>query len=161
LALHLPPEETKTRREYVADLPQDVARRIRWYRSRLPLWLFADPNAFLFVTKGGQLKSQETLSQQITETIDSRVGIHMTPHQFRHFAATIYLEEHPDDFETAKNLLGHSSTKTTSIYAGSSSRRATRVYGKFLFEQREALALRMPPKRPCRPDKNRDEEDEN
>jgi site-specific recombinase XerC len=156
----LPADETKTRRDYVADLPEDVARRIRWYRSRLPLWLAADPNAFLFVKRGGQLKSQETLSQQVTETIEDRVGVHMTPHQFRHFAATLYLEEHPNDFETAKNLLGHSSTKTTSIYSGSSSRRATRVYGKFLFEQREALKFKKPPKRPRRPGNDRDEEDE-
>jgi integrase len=151
LILQIPAAETKTRRmDYVADLPADVARRIRWYRKHIQIWLAADPNGLLFVAKGGRLKSQETLSQQITETIAARVGVHMTPHQFRHLAATLYLEDHPEDFETAKNLLGHASSKTTSIYAGSSSRRATRVYGKFLLEHRQALKLTRPPKRPRR-----------
>ena len=63
----------------------------------------------------------------------------MTPHQFRHFAAILYLEAHPEDFETVRNLLGHGWTKTTSIYAGSSTRRAGQAYGKAMMEQREAL----------------------
>jgi integrase len=71
----------------------------------------------------------------------------MTPHQFRHFGATSYLEQYPEDFETARALLGHSSSKTTRIYAGSSSRRASRAYGQYLFKQREALKLRRPRKR--------------
>ncbi len=72
------------------------------------------------------------------------IGIHMTPHQFRHFAATSYLEHHPEDFETARSILGHAWSKTTRIYAGSSSRRASRAYNQFLFKQREELKLKRP-----------------
>ena len=68
----------------------------------------------------------------------------MTPHQFRHFGATSYLEEHPEDFETARGLLGHAWSKTTRIYAGSSSRRASQAYNQHLFKQREALKLMRP-----------------
>ena len=68
----------------------------------------------------------------------------MTPHQFRHFGATSYLEEHPEDFETARSMLGHAWSKTTRIYAGSSSRRASRAYNQFLFKQREDLKLMRP-----------------
>lgn len=142
LILHIPAPETKTgKNDYVAEFPPEVARRLRWYRARIMPLLAADPNGFLFVTKSGGLKTQETLSQQIVETIADHVGVHMTPHQFRHFAATLYLEERPEDFETARSLLGHGWSKTTSIYAGSSSRRASRAYGKALFEQRESLKL--------------------
>jgi integrase len=63
----------------------------------------------------------------------------MTPHQFRHFAAILYLEARPEDFETVRNLLGHGWSKTTLIYAGSSTRRAGQAYGKAMMEQREAL----------------------
>ena len=66
----------------------------------------------------------------------------MTPHQFRHFGGTSYLDENPEDFETAKAILGHARSKTTRIYAGSSSRRASRAYGDFLFKQRDALKLK-------------------
>jgi hypothetical protein len=64
-----------------------------------------------------------------------------TPHQFRHFGATSYLEQHPEDFETARAILGHSWSKTTRIYAGSSSRRASRAYNQHLLQQREAHKL--------------------
>jgi hypothetical protein len=152
LILHIPAPETKTgKNDYVAELPPEVAQRLRWYKARIMPLLGADPNGFLFVTKGGGLKTQETLSQQIVEAIADHVGIHMTPHQFRHFAATLYLEERPEDFETARSLLGHGWSKTTSIYAGSSSRRASRAYGKALFEQREALKLAGKRKRMRRP----------
>ncbi len=142
LLLHIPAEETKAgRQDLTVEIPDEVALRLRWYRRHILPRLNADPNGFLFVSKKGRLKSQKTISQQITETIAERVGIHMTPHQFRHFGAAAYLEENPEDFETARAMLGHAWSKTTLIYAGSSSRRASRAYGKFLFEQRDKLKL--------------------
>ena len=98
-------------------------------------------NGFLFVTEKGSRKSQQTLSQQITEAIAEHVGVHMTPHQFRHLAATIYLDTNPEDQQTVQAMLHHASSKTTLIYAGSASRRASRAYGNFLFQQREKLKL--------------------
>ena len=71
----------------------------------------------------------------------------MTPHQFRHVAANLYLEAHPEDFETARALLGHAWSKTTLVYAGSSSRRASRAYGEHLIQQRDALKFVSKPKR--------------
>lgn len=143
LLLHIPAQETKTRRqEIVAEVPEDVARRVRWYRRNVLPRLGGDVNGFLFVTEKGSPKGQDTLTDQIIERIARRVGIHMTPQQFRHLAATWYLEEHPEDFETPKALLGHAWSKTTRIYAGSSSRRASRVFSQFVFEKRDALKLK-------------------
>jgi integrase len=149
LLLHIAARDTKTKKhEIVSEVPDDVARRIRWYRRHVLPRLAADMNGHLFVTETGSQKSQETLTQQITQTIARHIGIHMTPHQFRHFGATSYLEQHPEDFETARALLGHAWSKTTRIYAGSSSRRASRAYNQHLLKQREALKLlrskRMP-----------------
>jgi site-specific recombinase XerC len=92
----------------------------------------------------GIRKRQATLTKQITDAGVRHIGIHMTPHQFRHFAATSYLEDHPEDFETARAMLGHAWSKTTRIYAGSSSRRASRAYNQYLLRQREALKLLRP-----------------
>ncbi|MCI4680513.1 site-specific integrase [Rhodoblastus acidophilus] len=142
LLLHIPAEETKTKRQdLTVEIPEDVARRLRWYRRHMLPRVGGDPNGFLFVTKNGDPKSQETLTQQIIETIARHVGVHMTPHQFRHFVATIYLDANPEDHQTAQAILHHASAKTTLIYAGSASRRASRAYGKILFEQREQLEL--------------------
>jgi site-specific recombinase XerC len=98
-------------------------------------------NGHLFVTKTGSRKSQATITKQIIDALARHIGIHMTPHQFRHFGATSYLEQHPEDFETAREILGHAWSKTTRIYAGSSGRRASRAYNQHLFAQREALRL--------------------
>jgi integrase len=148
LVIHIPADETKgRRREFVAEIPEEVAKRLRWYRRHILPRLNAEPNGSLFVTKKGRPKSQETLSQQITEAISKHVGIHMTPHQFRHFAATLYLEDRPDDFETVTSFLGHAFSKTTRIYAGSSSRRAGRVYSSYLLRRRDELKLSRTNKR--------------
>ena len=145
LVAHIAARDTKSKKQdIVSEIPDEVARRIRWYRRHVLPRLGADVNGSLFVTKKGSRKKQATLTRQITDAIVRHIGIPMTPHQFRHFGATSYLEEHPDDFETARAMLGHAWSKTTRIYAGSSSRRASRAYGQHLFKQRELLKLRRP-----------------
>jgi site-specific recombinase XerD len=124
---------------------------LRWYRRNILPRLGADRDGHLFVTEQGTGKHQATLTVQIIAAISRHVGIHMTPHQFRHFGATSYLEEHPEDFETARQLLGHAWSKTTRIYAGSSSRRASRAYNQHLFAQREALKLMRSTRQPRGP----------
>ena len=108
----------------------------------------ADIYGRLFVSEGGGGKCQETLTVQVMEKIADHVGIHMTPHQFRHFAAMLYLEEHPEDFQTVSDLLGHGWAKTTLIYAGSSSRRASKAYGAMLVKKRDTLKLKQVRRRP-------------
>src|SRR5262249_17859174 len=142
LLIHIAARDTKTKKqEIVSEVPDEVARRIRWYRRHILPRLGADMNGPVFVTERGSRKKQATLTRQIIDAIVRHIGIHMTPHQFRHFGATSYLEEHPEDFETVRAMLGHAWSKTTLIYAGSSSRRASRAYNQYLFQQREALKL--------------------
>jgi integrase len=145
LLLHIAARNTKTKRQdIVSEVPDEVARRLRWYRRQVLPHLGADLNGHLFVTRRGSPKRQATLTVQIIDALARHIGIHMTPHQFRHFGATSYLEQHPEDFETARALLGHAWSKTTRIYAGSSSRRASRAYNQYLLRQREALKLLRP-----------------
>jgi integrase len=152
LLLHIPAMETKSRKqELVFEPPNDVAKRLRWYRKEILPRLGADPNGDLFVTRGGEPKSQATLSQQMKEIVGEQVGIDMTPHQFRHLAAVLYLEDHPEDFETVRALLGHAWSKTTLVYAGSSSRRAGKAFAGFVAEQRDRLKLKPGARRRPRP----------
>jgi integrase len=146
LLLHIPAEETKSKlQDLVAEIPDDVARRLRWYRRHILPRLKADPDGPLFATSKGTAKTQETLSQQFTETIKHRLGVHLTPHQLRHLGAIWYLEEHPEDFETPRAFLGHAWSKTTRVYAGSSTRRASKAYSRFVIEKRDALKLKRKP----------------
>jgi integrase len=142
LVLHIAARHTKTKRQdIITEVPDEVARRLRWYRRHVLPRLGPDVNDYLFVTERGNRKSQATITKQITDALARHIGIHMTPHQFRHFGATSYLEQHPEDFETARAMLGHAWSKTTRIYAGSSGRRASRAYNQHLLAQREALRL--------------------
>jgi len=147
LLLRIPAAETKSKKkDVVAEIPEDVARRIRWYRLHVLPRLNADLDGPLFVTETGAAKLQDTLSDQMIHVTRNRVGVHLTPHQFRHLAATWYLEAHPEDFETVRTLLGHVFSKTTLIYGGNSHRRGAAAYGRFLNEKREALKLNRPRK---------------
>jgi integrase len=148
LLLHIAAQDTKSKKQdIVAEVPDEVARRIRWYRRHVLPRLSTDVNGPLFVTEKGNPKSQATLAVQIANTTEQHLGVRMTPHLFRHYGATDYLDQHPEDFETVRAMLGHAWSKTTRIYAGSSSRRASRAYAQHLFKQREALKLRRPRKR--------------
>ena len=153
MLLHIPKDEMKSGKDFDAEVPEHVARRLRWYRRHILPPLGADPNGDLFVTRTGKPKGQDTLTDQIIKTIECYLGIHMSPHKFRHLAAHSYLEENPEDFETAKSLLGHGWSKTTKIYVGSESRRASRAYNRFVFEQREALKLKRKRQRLRKPKK--------
>lgn len=150
LLLHIPKDETKTqKRDLVFDLPADIARLIRWYRREVHSRVGADPNGSLFVNGDGKPKKQETLAVQMEDAIRRHLGIRMTPHQFRHLAAVWYLDAHPEDFTTVQDLLGHGWSRTTRIYAGSSTRRAGRAYANLIVERRQSLKLtgRKPPRR--------------
>jgi integrase len=148
MLLHIPKTEMKGGREdFNAEVPDDAARRLRWYRRHILPRLNADVNGDLFVTSKGVRKDQKTVTIQITRLIADLLGIHMTVHQFRHLAGASYLDANPEDTESARALLGHAYSKTTRIYVGSASRRASRAYNRFLFEQREALILKRKPQR--------------
>jgi integrase len=145
LMMYIPADETKSRKkEIVVEIPDQIARRLRWFRRTILPRLNANPDGPLFVRVDGRIKSQETITEQIIKTIGSRVGIHMTPHQFRHFGATSYLAANPEDFETVTQMLGHAWTKTSRIYAGVCSERAMGAYHRVLLEQREALRSKHP-----------------
>jgi integrase len=143
LVLLIPAAEMKSRKDdFGAEIPSEVARRLRWYRRTILPHLGADPNGELFVTGRGTRKDQRTLTIQMLKTVKRHLGVHMTAHQFRHLLGSSYLDANPHDTETVRLLLGHGWTKTTRIYVGSQSRRASRAYNEFLFEQRERLKLR-------------------
>jgi integrase len=143
LLLVIPAAEMKSRKDdFVAEIPFEVARRLRWYRRSILPRLSADPDGDLFVTAKGIKKDQRTLTLQMLRTIRKRLGVHLTTHQYRHLLGNSYLDANPHDTETARLLLGHAWTKTTRIYLGSQTRRASRAYNNFLLEQREKLKLR-------------------
>jgi site-specific recombinase XerD len=92
--------------------------------------------SWLFPGEGGEPKTVNTFGIQITERIEKAVGLRITPHQFRHAAAAIYLKHRPGDYETVRRLLGHRNIQTTvDFYCGLQTTQATEQFGKIIREQ--------------------------
>ena len=73
-------------------------------------------NARLFVNSVGRPLSEAAFRKRL-RTISSQLDItpHITPHQFRHAAATMLIEEGVD-IRLVQRMLGHASIATTEIY---------------------------------------------
>jgi site-specific recombinase XerD len=91
---------------------------------------------WLFPGEGGQPKNTLLFGQQITARIQKATGLRVTPHQFRHAAAAIYLKHRPGDYETVRRLLGHRDIQTTTrFYCGLQTMQATEQFGNLIRQQ--------------------------
>jgi integrase len=101
-----------------------------------PALLRGTKGSWLFPGEGGRPKSTLMFGKQITERIQKAVGLRITPHQFRHAAAAIYLKHRPGDYETVRRLLGHRDIQTTvRFYCGLETMEATKQFGQLIREQ--------------------------
>lgn len=76
----------------------------------------AGSQAWLFTnSKGDRLTSQAFRKRLRTLSKSLRIEPHLTPHRFRHSAATLLIEEGVD-IRLVQRLLGHASIATTEIY---------------------------------------------
>lgn len=74
------------------------------------------PQGWLFTnTNGDRLTPQAYRKRLRTLSRSLRIEPHLTPHQFRHSAATLLIEEGVD-IRLVQRLLGHASIATTEIY---------------------------------------------
>lgn len=89
--------------------------------------------SWLFPGEDGEHKTAVTFGIQITERIEKAVGLRITPHQFRHAGAAIYLKDHPGHYEMVRQLLGHRNVQTTvDFYCGLQTTQATEQFGKLI-----------------------------
>jgi integrase len=92
--------------------------------------------SWLFPGDGGQPKTIVMFGKQITMRIQKAIGLRITPHQFRHAAAAIYLKHRPGDYETVRRVLGHRDIQTTiRFYCGLETMQATEEFGKLIRKQ--------------------------
>jgi integrase len=73
----------------------------------------------VFMTSAGRARTQAAITVAIQKSVLRYAGVKLTPHQFRHLAAKIILDNNPGAFELVRQLLGHKNPKTTTnFYAG-------------------------------------------
>ena len=114
---------SKERKIYLASAP--VVRALKEYlQVRVPR--IAD-EPFFFLNRDGNRLSEQSVRRIINRYTDlSNQPGHYTPHMFRHSFAT-YLWDACGDVYEVKEILGHSSIKTTERYVHASFERQKKV----------------------------------
>lgn len=125
--LKLSAEEVKNDVEVDFVLSAEVSAMIDLYRERFRSRLAIGGGDFLFPNSTGGHKNQNTLALQIEKAIKARVGIDMTPHQFRHFAAQQMLSgDEPADLPRCSNCSATRAVRRRSISMAGTARAVRR-----------------------------------
>jgi integrase len=104
-----------------------------------PRFRGAADHDYVWAAKFGDHLHGGTILQAITARTTQAFGFSVSPHRFRHAAATFLSERDPVNVRVAKDLLGHTSfTMTEKHYIMSQSRIAGRKYAAILAKRRES-----------------------
>jgi integrase len=126
-------DETKNDVQLELELPLVLSNRLWAMRNEIAPSITGRRPETVFVTVTGKPKSVAAIRVGIERTVLRRLGVLITPHQFRHFAAKLILDANPGAYELARQLLGHRSMRTTTrFYAGPNTRRAGRAHAELI-----------------------------
>ena len=120
------------------ELPLVLSDRLYVFRNEIAQSIIGRRPNVLFVSAKGKPRKLSTLRVAIQRTVLRRIGLKITPHQFRHLAAQIHLDANPSAYEVVRQFLGHKEIKTTKrFYAGPNTRRAGRAHAELIRKLRE------------------------
>lgn len=138
VTISVPADEVKNDRPLEFVLPAPVGRRLAEYlKQTRPILLAGRESNFLFPGDDHGHKHHVSLSLNLCKAAERHAGVKINPHLYRHIAAYIYLKEHPGEYETVRQLLGHSSMETTvRFYAGFERDSAVERYNEVVLERR-------------------------
>lgn len=141
-------DETKNNVCFEFEIPTPLAERLQIYRNEIaPAVTGQRPDA-VFVTFKGKPRTQAAIKIAIERTVLRKLGVKLTPHQFRHLAAKLALDANPGAYELVRQLLAHKNLKTTTnFYAGIDTRRAGRAHANLVMKLRESELGRGRPRR--------------
>jgi integrase len=121
--------ETKNRAPIEFEIPTQLAERLWIYRTEIAPAITGKRPDSVFVATTGKPRKQGAITVAIEKAVYKNLGIRLTPHQFRHFAAKIVLDANPGAHELVRQLLVHKNLKTTTnYYAGIDTLRAGRAH---------------------------------
>ncbi|MHB2168939.1 tyrosine-type recombinase/integrase [Alsobacter sp. R-9] len=129
LHLVIPGEEVKNEVDLEFEVERQTRDLLQWYLDEHRPLLGPAGSSMLFPGGVDGAKDGQTMRGIIKRAIRRHTGLEMNPHLFRHFAAKLYLDRNPGDYETVRRLLGHKSIETTiRFYAGFETKAATKHY---------------------------------
>jgi len=130
--------ETKNNVRFEFEIPTALAERLQVYRNEIAPAITGQRPDAVFVTFKGKPRTQGAIKIAIERTVLRRLGVKLTPHQFRHLAAKFALDANPGAYELVRQLLAHKNLKTTTnFYAGLDTRRAGRAHANLIMKLRE------------------------
>jgi integrase len=130
-------DETKNKVALEFELPTALSDRLHAYRNEIAPTLIGERPDAVFVNPTGGPRNKAAFGVMIGKTVWKHLGVKITPHQLRHLAAKIILDSNPGAYELVRQLLGHTSLKTTTMfYAGTDTRRAGRAHADLLMKLR-------------------------
>jgi integrase len=136
-------DETKNEEPLEFELPLGLSDRLYAFRNEIAVAVIGRRPDALFVSQKGKPRSLSTLRLAIQRTVLRRLGVKITPHQFRHLAAKIHLDSNPGAYEVVRQFLGHKELKTTTrFYAGPDTRRAGKAHAELISRLRETRPKR-------------------
>jgi len=137
----IPEAETKTGVAFEIALAPESAALLATYLERYRSRVYAGPSAYLFPGRGGARRSTGSFSNLLTKFVKRETGLTMHAHLFRHLVGKLHLEANPNDIETVRQILGHTTTRITlGSYAEIRNAAANRAYDATLKRDREAGA---------------------
>ena len=120
------------------ELPAYLSDRLYEFRNEIAVSVIGRRPNVLFVSRKGKPRKLSTLRVAIQRSVLRRIGLKITPHQFRHLAAQIHLNANPSAYEVVRQFLGHKEIKTTTrFYAGPNTRRAGRAHAELIRKLRD------------------------
>ena len=135
----IPGFETKTDAPFEMMLPEQTAALIDVYRKVYRARICSVPSAYLFPNSDGTRRNTVSFSRAISIFIERETGIKMHAHLFRQLAGKLHLDAHPNDLETVRRVLGHTSTTTTARhYAEQRTGQAYEQYDRTIAKGRTA-----------------------
>ena len=134
--------ETKNGLPIEAEIPTELADRLWTYRAEIVPAAIGKRHERLFLTTTGKCRTQGAVTVSIEKAVYKHLGLRLTPHQFRHFAAKFILDANPGAIELVRQLLVHKNTKTTTnFYAGINTLRAGRAHADLIMKLRNNQTL--------------------
>ena len=141
LRITIPANEVKNSQALDFNLPQQTSERIARYIEEWRSIYLPKANPYLFPGRNMQPKDMTAVRRQIEKALWDHAGLRLTPHQFRHVAAKVLLDNRPGHYEVVRKLLGHKSMHTTyAHYAGGETQAAVELYADVVADQRRRTA---------------------
>jgi integrase/recombinase XerD len=136
-------EETKTSTPLEYPVPERLKAYLATYIAILRPRILQDSkcNALWVSPKGGAL-SYSAIWGVTTRNTERRIGIRVSPHDFRDAAATTWALASPDQIHVARDLLGHRDLRTIKHYNRARGVEASRASAQVIAEIRRKFRRR-------------------